>query len=167
MPTVINPNDFEFHSDANALPQFKIQTMNPRLSKMVESKHLVFDIRKLDPGKYSFPYHYHRNAEELVLIFSGSMTIRTQKGTVTAEQGQLVFFESGESGAHQFYNHEKSPCIYFDLRTQFGIDIAVYPDSRKLNILPFNEVFELDSLVAYNKGENNVEKMWDKLNSLM
>ncbi len=140
MPTFFNPDEFEFKTDESALTPFKLQTFHPRLSKMVSSKHLVFDLRKLNPGKFSFPYHYHRNAEELILILSGAMTIRTPKSLEIAEQSQIVFFEIGEEGAHQFFNHTEDPCIYFDLRTNMGMDVAVYPDSEKTNILPFNEI---------------------------
>lgn len=163
MATIINSNEFEYKTDDTALTPFKLQTLYPRLSKMVGSKHLVFDLRKLDPGKFSFPFHYHRNAEELVLILSGAMTVRTSKGLEIAKQGQLVFFEIGEEGVHQFFNHTSEPCTYFDLRTLLGIDVAVYPDSGKTNILPFNEIYEQQSKVDYNKGEEKIEDIWERL----
>lgn len=96
-------------NDPSALEQFDLLTLSPRLTKIVNSKHFVFDLRKLDSGKYSFPYHFHRNAEELIMIISGSMTIRTPKGFEIAKEGQIVFFEMGETSAHQFYNHETIP----------------------------------------------------------
>jgi hypothetical protein len=40
--------------------QYDLLTLWPRLSKIIDSKHFVFDLRKLDSGKYSFPYHFHR-----------------------------------------------------------------------------------------------------------
>ncbi len=164
MPTIINPDDLEYKKDSSALESFDLLTLSPRLSKIVDTKHLVFDFRKLDSGKYSFPYHFHRNAEELILIVSGSMTIRTPKGFVIAKKGQLVFFEIGETGTHQFYNHDTIPCIYLDIKTTVGIDVCEYPDSGKINISPSNETFEKESRVDYNKGEKNVQRIWDKLN---
>jgi uncharacterized cupin superfamily protein len=163
MATIINTGKFEYKTDESALIPFKLQTLHPRLSKMVGSKQLVFDLRKLDPGKFSFPYHYHRNAEELVLIISGSITVRTSKGLEIVGQGQIVFFEIGEEGVHQFFNHTNEPCVYFDLRTNPGIDVAVYPDSGKINILPFNEIYEQQSRVEYNTGEDKIENIWENL----
>ena len=163
MPTIINPDDLEYKNDPSALEHFDLLTLSPRLTKIANSKHFVFDLRKLDSGKYSFPYHFHRNAEELIMIISGSMTIRTPKGFEIAKKGQIVFFEMGETGAHQFYNHDTVPCEYLDIRTTFGIDVSEYPDSGKINILPFGEIFEKDSQVDYNKGEENVQLTWDKL----
>ena len=71
MSTIIKPDDLEFKNDSSALESFDLLTLSSRLSKIVDSKHFVFDIRKLDPGKYSFPYHFHHNAEELIMIISG------------------------------------------------------------------------------------------------
>jgi uncharacterized cupin superfamily protein len=163
MPTVINPSEFEFRTDNSALEDFGIKTLFPRLGVVSESKNFVFDIRQLDPGKFSFPYHFHRNAEELVMILSGELTLRTVSGFQVLNQGQLVFFETGESSAHQFYNHSDSPCTYLDLRTTTGIDISVYPDSGKINILPSWELYEKNTSVDYNKGEENVRQIWKRL----
>ena len=163
---IIDPENLNFENDASALKHFDLLTLSPRLSKIVGSKHMVFDIRKLNPGKYSFPYHFHHHAEELIMVISGSMTIRTTKGFEIVENGQLMFFEMGETSAHQFYNHSTIPCVYLDIRTTVGIDICEYPDSGKINISPFNQIFEKQSEVDYNKGEENVQQIWDELKNL-
>ena len=163
MPTIIEPNKLEFKRDETALEQFSLLTLAPRLTKRVGAKQMYFDVRKLEPGKYSFPYHYHRNAEELMLVLSGTMTIRTPEGFSTIGEGQMAFFEMGETSAHQFYNHSDAPCVYLDIRTNAGIDVSVYPDSGKVNIIPFNEIYESDSKVSYNKGEEQVEEIWKRL----
>jgi uncharacterized cupin superfamily protein len=163
MPTIINPDDSEYKNDSSALEQFDLLTLSPRLSRIVDSKHFVFDLRKLDTGKYSFPYHFHHNAEELIMIISGSMTIRTSKGFEIVKKDQIVFFETGEKGVHQFYNHCTEPCIYLDIRSTVGIDVCEYPDSGKIKVTQINEVFEKQSHVDYNKGEENVQMIWDKL----
>ncbi len=163
MPTIIIPSELEYKHDSSSLEEFDLQTLTPRLTKIANSKNFVFDIRKLDPGKYSFPYHFHRNAEELVMILSGTMTMRTSTGFEVLNKGQVVFFEMGETGAHQFYNHSEDTCEYLDLRTTFGIDISEYPDSGKINILPFMEIFDINNKVDYNSGEENIQSKWDNL----
>jgi uncharacterized cupin superfamily protein len=163
MPSIINTNDLEFKVDSNALPVFGLKTLFPRLTNIGNSKHFMFDIRQLDPGKYSFPYHFHRNAEELIMIISGSFTLRSETGFKVIKQGEILFFEMGESSAHQFFNHDTIPCIYLDIRSTIGIDVVEYPDSGKINISPFKEIFMKDSQVEYNTGEDDVQKIWDKL----
>jgi len=163
MPTIINPETLEFKTDSAALKEFKIKTLMPRLAETCGAKHFMFDIRQLDSGKYSFPYHFHRNAEELIYIMSGSLTLRSTEGLKIINKGELVFFELGETSAHQLYNHETIPCVYLDIRTTPGIDVTEYPDSGKVNIFPFKLIFEKHTKVGYNKGEENVEEIWKKL----
>jgi uncharacterized cupin superfamily protein len=97
------------------------------------------------------------------MIISGSMTIRTSKGVEIVKKDQIVFFETGEKGVQQFYNHCTEPCIYLDIRSTVGIDVCEYPDSGKIKVTQINEVFEKQSHVDYNKGEENVQMIWDKL----
>jgi uncharacterized cupin superfamily protein len=163
MPTIIKPANFGFKTDSSSLEDFGLKTLIPRLGAVSDSKHFVFDIRQLDPGKFSFPYHFHRNSEELIMIISGALTLRSVDGFQILNMGELVFFEIGETSAHQFFNHTDSPCTYLDLRTTVGIDITEYPDSGKINILPSWELYETNTRVEYSKGEENVKEIWDKL----
>ena len=163
MPTIIKPDTLDFKLDTKALKDFGLKTLAPRLGEMVGSKHFTFDIRQLDPGLFSFPYHFHRNAEELIMIISGSFTLRSENGLTIINKGELIFFETGESSVHQFYNHDTVPCIYLDLRSTIGIDIAEYPDSGKIIISSTKELYEKHTRVEYNKGEENVREIWKKL----
>lgn len=163
MATFIKPADFEFQSNPDAPEQFDILTLAPRLSKISGSKQLIFDIRKLNPGTYSFPYHFHHNSEELMYIISGELTVRTPEGLKVIVPGEMVFFELGETSAHQFYNHLDTPCVYLDIRTNMGMDLTEYPDSEKVNVFPFGLTFEKEKKVVYFKGEENVEQIWAKL----
>jgi uncharacterized cupin superfamily protein len=163
MPTIIQPEKLEFKVDPSVLEAFKLKSISPRLGDVCNAKHMMFDIRQLDPGKYSFPYHYHHNAEELMMIISGSLTMRTDQGFKIVNKGELVFCEVGETSAHQFFNHTDEPCVYLDIRTTPGIDVTEYPDSGKINILQLKSVFEKSTKVDYNKGEENVQEIWEKL----
>jgi len=163
MATIIKPAELEFGNDSSAPTQFDLHTLKPRLSKISESKQLIFDIRKLNPGKYSFPYHFHRNSEELMYVISGEMTIRTPDALEIIHSGEMVFFELGETSAHQFYNHSDLPCVYLDIRTNMGFDVTEYPDSEKVNVAPYGLIFEKKSLVDYFMGEENVEQIWKRL----
>lgn len=159
MPKVFRSQDMKFERRKSRVPDFEWH-MSPRLGTLVNSKYLEFYIVSLDSGKYSFPYHFHRAAEELFMIISGEATLRTPEGLEKVVKGDIIFFEEGPSSAHQLYNHSDSPCVYLDLRTTFGIDVCEYPDSGKINILPFQEVFESSSKVDYYKDENNTARNW-------
>jgi uncharacterized cupin superfamily protein len=75
----------------------------------------------------------------------------------------MVFFEMGDTGAHQFYNHTSEPCTYLDIRSFIGFDICDYPDSGKMLIAPSFEIFNKADKAAYFDGEKEVKEKWDKL----
>jgi uncharacterized cupin superfamily protein len=163
MPTIFKSEDFKFKEDLSSIENFKIQTADPRLSKIVKSEHLIFDIRLLNPDQFSFPYHFHRHAEELMLIISGSLTLRSPKGLRVLDQGDIIFFEMRESGAHQLYNHTMIPCRYLDIKTHLDNDVCEYPDSNKISVSHYREIFEKGSNVDYFKGEENIKEIWKSL----
>jgi uncharacterized cupin superfamily protein len=164
MATIFKNGKMEFKEDLNKIDNYRLFTASPRLVSVVNSKNLIFDLRLLNPGQFSFPYHFHRNAEELMMIISGSMTMRSPDGFEIMTKGDIVFFEMGETGSHQFFNHSTEPCTYLDIRTLIGTDIVEYPDSGKLNVLPNYEVFEKSSKVDYFKGEEKTLEKWKELN---
>ncbi len=159
MAKIFNAKKMDFELRSSPIPEFCWHT-SPNLSELAQSKVLNFQIRSLDPGKFSYPYHSHRNAEEMFVIFSGSATLRTPDGYTELHEGDIVFFEMGAKGAHQLYNHTDQPCRFLDIRTDLGLDVCDYPDSGKVNILPPREIYQADSRVDYCKGEENVSEKW-------
>ena len=159
MPIVFKGEDVKFSEWQSQVPEFAWHT-SQNFSQISKSKHIHFDIRSLDPGKYSFPYHFHRAAEELFYIISGQATLRTPDGFSKIKQGDLIFFEEGETSAHQLYNHAKEACVYLDICTAPEIDVCEYPDSGKMAVLPRIGVFEKSSMVNYFKGEEDVASKW-------
>jgi uncharacterized cupin superfamily protein len=159
MPTVFKQKDRKLVQRDSPLSQFSWLT-TPRLGGLAHSKYMNFDIRTLDPGKFSFPFHFHRASEEFFLILSGEITLRTPEGFQQLETGDLVFFEEGPASAHQLYNHSDSPCTYLDVRAAFGLDLSEYPDTGKIATLPGFEIFEKEKQTEYFRGEEEVEKLW-------
>lgn len=140
MKKIINAKNLKFELKQSRIPEFSWHT-SENLAKLLGSRHMQFDIRSLDPEKYSYPYHFHRNSEELFVILSGEATLRTPEDFVQLSQGDIIFFEMGPSGAHQLYNHAEQPCVFLDIRTALDLDVCEYPDSGKINILPYREVY--------------------------
>jgi uncharacterized cupin superfamily protein len=159
MPEIFNAANLSFSLRQSPIPEFLWHT-SPRLSDMVKSKHLYFDIRSIDAGKFSYPYHFHRQSEEIFVILSGEATLRMQSVFKGVKAGDVLFFESGPGGAHQLYNHTDKPCVYLDLRTNVGIDVCEYPDSGKINITPYQEVYESEAKVDYYRNEDKVREHW-------
>ena len=163
MATILKSENREFKEDANKIDNFRILSDISRLKNGIKPEYLNFDLRQLNPEQYSAPYHFHRYAEELFMIISGSATLRTPTGLDIVNAGDLMFFEIGETGAHQLFNHTTEPCTYLDIRTFIGHDVAEYPDSNKIFLAPSREIFKKDSTVNYFEGEENIKKKWEQL----
>ncbi|SKC82109.1 cupin domain-containing protein [Maledivibacter halophilus] len=159
MPSIFNEEELKFKFSQSPIDEFSWHK-SEKLSHLAKSNDLVFDVKLLDSGKYSYPYHFHRNAEELFLILSGRVMLRIPKGFKELRSGDIVFFEKGPTGAHQLYNHTDNICTYLDIRTKKDIDICEYPDSGKVNILPFSEIFLKQNQVDYFEGEEDIKKRW-------
>lgn len=159
MSYIFRNENISFELNKSPIPEFAWYK-SPKLSELVQSKHLHFDIKRLEPGKYSYPYHFHRNAEEIFVILSGKAMLRTPAGYEELKEGNMIFFEMGETGAHQLFNHTEVIFEYIDIRTEAGLDICEYPDSGKVNIIPYQGIYEKDSKVDYYKGEESIKEKW-------
>ena len=163
MATVLKYEQREFQETPNKIDPFRLFTDASRAKKGLNPENLNFDLRQLNPGQYSTPYHFHRYAEELFMILSGSATLRTPGGLEIVGSGDLIFFEKGAEGAHQLYNHAEETCIYLDIRTYIGYDVAEYPDSNKMLVAPSFEIFDKNSQVNYFEGEENIKDKWKQI----
>ena len=163
MASILKSNEREFKEDMNKIDNFRLFSDVSRINKGINPQNLNFDLRQLNPGQYNAAYHFHRYAEELFMIISGSASLRTSTGIEIVTGGDLIFFEKGETGAHQLYNNTTEPCIYLDVRVFIGHDICEYPDSNKIFIVPTYEIFKKDSQAGYFDGEENIQEKWKEI----
>jgi uncharacterized cupin superfamily protein len=163
MATILKSKNWEFMEDPNKIDNFRLYSDVSRKKHGIIPKNLNFDLRLLNPGQFSAPYHFHRFAEELFFVIAGFMTLRTPNGFETVSTGDLIFFETGESGSHQFYNHTSESCTYLDIRTYIGYDVCEYPDSDKILLAPSFEIFEKESQTTYFEGEKDVLEKWGSI----
>jgi uncharacterized cupin superfamily protein len=89
--------------------------------------------------------------------------LRTPVKFVELTEGDIVFFEIGPEGAHQLYNHTEQACTFLDIRTNAGLDVCEYPDSGKINILPYQEIYQTDDKIDYYKDEDKVSDNWPEI----
>jgi uncharacterized cupin superfamily protein len=159
MPKIFRPAQLELMDRPSLITDF-LWKRTGHLGESANAKYLHFDIMILPPDKFSYPYHSHRNAEELFYIIDGEVTLRSPEGYQTLIQGDIIFFEEGAEGAHQLYNHTNADVVYLDIRTKANIDVCDYPDSGKINVLPTSDIFQSESKVTYFTGEEEVREKW-------
>ena len=163
MATIIKKSERDYQPHPGRIDNFRLLTDISRQQHGINPKWLNFDLRQLTPGQYNAAYHFHRYAEEMFLILTGEVTLRTPKGLDVVSEGDIIFFEAGESGAHQLYNHADTPCTYLDLRSSIGHDVCEYPDSDKIIIVPNGETFIRSDRHEYFEGETDIDHIWEEL----
>lgn len=163
MAKILKADLREFEENPGKIDNYRILSDVTREKTGINPRYLNFDIRQLDPGQYSAPYHSHRYAEELFMLISGSATLRSPEGLEVVGTGDMIFCETGEAGAHQLYNHTAEPCIFLDVRTYIGYDVCDYPDSDKILIAPSFETFGKGTGLDYFAGEENIREVWAHL----
>jgi uncharacterized cupin superfamily protein len=87
---------------------------------------------EIEPGQTTFPYHWHAGNEEMLLVLSGRLDLRTPDGTREVTAGELVAFSRGERGAHQVINRGDEPGRFIVVSEVNGPDVCVYVDSGKV-----------------------------------
>lgn len=105
---------------------------------------------EFDPGEQLWPYHWHRNNEEWLIVVAGTPTLRTPDGERELRPGDVVGFPEGEPGAHTLHNRGDGPArvaLFSTLR--YGS--SAYPDSGKVSAI--GKVFRLADAVDYWDGE--------------
>lgn len=90
---------------------------------------------ELEPGKTSFPFHYHSAIEEALFIIEGTGTLRIGKDTVKLRAGDWVALPPGPDSSHSLTNDGTTTLRYLALSspaTPITLDVVAYPDSKKI-----------------------------------
>lgn len=90
----------------------------------------------LPPGKRGFPFHNHRENEEVFFILNGTGEIRIGDKIYLLRPGDIVACQAGgPETAHQIINTGAIDLCYLALSTKCSPDIIEYPDSGKFRVI--------------------------------
>jgi uncharacterized cupin superfamily protein len=103
-----------------------------RVGAAAGAERLGASVYELAPGKRNLPYHAHFGIEELLIVLSGSPTLRSPAGERQLAPGEVVAFAAGRDGAHQLINDGDSAVRYLMVSTTAPADLVEYPDSNKI-----------------------------------
>jgi uncharacterized cupin superfamily protein len=73
--------------------------------------------------------HVHHANEELLLVLSGTPTLRSPEGTQLLAAGAVIAFARGHVGAHSLVNRSDAPVRYLLVSTTNRPDVVEYPDT--------------------------------------
>ncbi len=126
-PNVVNIDEVEPMARAKG----RFGASGKRLAKPAGARMIGMNWMELQPGKTSFPYHYHTGIEEGVYILAGSGEMRIGPDKVAVRGGDYIAFPAGPDHAHTLTNTGTQPLQYLSLSDRNTTDIVGYPDSKK------------------------------------
>jgi uncharacterized cupin superfamily protein len=136
------------------------RALRSRLGRQAGSERLGLSLWELAPGQAAYPYHHHLGEEELVLVLSGHLELRTPEGWRGLPEGEVVAFPRGERGAHQLLNSTRETVRFLAFSTSGEPDLVIYPDSGKVGAFQrlsdgggLRAMFRSQDAVDYYEGE--------------
>ena len=82
----------------------------------------------LPPGAWSSQRHYHTEADELVYVLAGEVTLVTNSGPQLLRAGDAAGFKAGDADGHHLVNHTNSPAQVLEIGSRIDGDAAHYSD---------------------------------------
>jgi uncharacterized cupin superfamily protein len=132
-----------------------------RLAEAAGAEHLGLTVYELAPGQ-GMDYHYHLQREELLIVLSGTVALRTPEGRRDLDAGEVVAFRRGERGAHGYENTTDGTVRLLMFSEQNAPNVSVYPDTNEVGIFDaarrderrFGALFKLDDAIGgYGGGD--------------
>jgi uncharacterized cupin superfamily protein len=113
----------------DASPGFEYRSVSVRES--LGGELIGCTLYEIDGGKQLWPYHFHWNNEEWLVVVAGAPTLRTPDGERELKPGDVVGFPQGEDGAHTLFGPGR--VAIFSTRRHGSV---TYPDSGKVGAGP-------------------------------
>lgn len=104
-----------------------------RIGEEAGSKQLGMSLYELAPGQ-GMVFHYHVQREELLVVLSGALALRTAEGWEELPEGEVVAFPRGERGAHGYENRSDGIARLLKISEQNAPNVSVYPDTNQVGI---------------------------------
>jgi uncharacterized cupin superfamily protein len=147
------------------LPIFEARRpFGSRRKRLVDpaSARLGASVWDIAPGAGQCAYHFHHLQEEVLVVLRGQPTLRTPGGERVLNEGDVVHFVTGPSGAHALRNDTEQTIRVLWISELADAELAEYPDSGKIRAMTRRESqtgerlaanFRLDDAVDYLDGE--------------
>jgi uncharacterized cupin superfamily protein len=116
--------------DPSDPPGYKVR--GAQVGKAAGSERLGASLYEIPPGNSICPYHWHAANEELLIVLSGTPTLRIPEGERELAEGEVVAFSAGEQGAHKVINGSDAASRVLIVSEMNEPEVAVYPDSNKV-----------------------------------
>jgi uncharacterized cupin superfamily protein len=109
---------------------FRVAAVAERLGAELVAANLY----EVAPGETTWPYHFHHEEEELLLVLSGRVSVRTPEGERELRPGDFVLFPTGPQGAHEERNTGSEPARFLVVSTRPRLEVTEEPESGRVDV---------------------------------
>ena len=149
---VLNVDDLVFSVDErDGPPGYRAEWAEIGLG--LGASKLGYAATRLPPGESFCPMHWHTMEEELFIVWEGTPTLRTPRGSTKLRPGDFVAFPTNERGAHKLTNESDKPCTVIMIANDNEDDVCIYPDSDKVGISRIRRRLRGSPTLPYYDGE--------------
>ena len=135
------------------------------VGKALGGELLGASLFELLPGQRAWPYHTHWGNEEMLVVVSGSPTLRTPDGERELRAGDTAIHRRGPDGFHQMINRSDAPARFLVISTMIEPDVVQWEDSDKLVVFageapqpgrdaPIELSFRREAAIPFWEGES-------------
>jgi uncharacterized cupin superfamily protein len=100
-----------------------------RLAATAGLKRIGVNLLRLAPGAWSSQRHWHSEAEELVYVLAGEITLVSDDGAEVLRAGDCAAFLPGDPDGHHLQNRSGDEALVLEIGSaNLRTDEATYPD---------------------------------------
>jgi uncharacterized cupin superfamily protein len=150
----LQPRPPQFAPQGAAAERFDVRT--GQIARQIGAKKLGYNLTAVPPGKRAYPFHNHRQNEEMFHVLEGRGEVRIGAETFPIRAGDFIACPpGGPELAHQIVNTGERELKYLAVSTLQYPEVCEYPDSGKIGVLAdsVRYVNRSDSQVGYWEGE--------------
>jgi len=86
------------------------------------------NLLRLPPGAWSSQRHWHTEADELIYVLSGEVTLVTDNGPELLRAGDAAGFKAGDPNGHCLQNRSAQDATVLEIGTRSDTDAGHYSD---------------------------------------
>lgn len=128
---IVNLDDLPFAKVGNGK---EFEAERAPVSSQIGAQKLGYAVIRVAPGKRAWPYHAHREIEEMFLILEGEGTLRYAGDEHAVTKGDFICAPADSKKSHQLINSSDRTLTYLALSNQVSADVMHYPDSGKFGV---------------------------------
>lgn len=112
-------------------PPYDEPCLSRERTKLGDAAHLTqfgVNVLRLPPGAWSSQRHWHTEADELIFVLSGEITLVSDAGDEILRPGEAAGFKAGDPDGHCLQNRSDTEATVLEIGSRMASDAAHYAD---------------------------------------